>query len=221
MDTSVDRARFNMVQQQVRPWDVSDDRVLAALAEIHREDFVPDAYRGLAYADIDIPLRDGQTMTSPKIAGRLLQALLVGGGDKVLEIGTGSGYLTACLSRLGGRVLSLEIDPETAASTRERLSALELGRLEVRDGDGVAGAAGDGPFDVIAVTGSVPTEATVMALQEQLAEDGRLFVVVGEAPVMEAILITRVGARDFRRESLFETELSALSNAAEAESFVF
>ena len=221
MATSVDQARFNMVQQQVRPWDVSDDRILAALAEIQREDFVPDAYRGLAYADINIPLRDGQVMMSPKLVGRMLQALQVRDGDKVLEIGTGSGYATACLSRLGGRVLSLEIDPDTAASARDRLTALGLARLEVRDGDGIAGAADDGPFDVIAVTGSVPTESTVTALQEQLALDGRLFVIVGEAPVMEATLITRVGARDFRRESLFETEIPPLLNATEAEAFVF
>ena len=120
MDTSIDRARFNMIQQQIRPWDVVDDRVLSVMAEIPREQFVPDSYRSLAYADIEIPIGDGQTMLAPKLVARMLQALDVQPVDKILEIGTGTGYPTACLSHLGGRVFSMEIHAESGGAGRGR-----------------------------------------------------------------------------------------------------
>ena len=221
MEISTESARFNMIQQQIRPWDVLDDRVLDVLAELQREDFVPDAYKGLAYADIEVPIGNGQLMLSPKVVGRMLQALALQPGDKVLEIGTGTGYVTACLSRLGGRVISIEIDPELASGARDRLEALGLGRLEIRDGDGLAGPVEGGPFDVIAVSGSVPTEAPLQMLRDQLALDGRLFAIVGEPPIMEAVLITRVAGADYRRQALFETCAPVLVNAPEAEGFVF
>jgi len=221
MDTSIDRSRFNMIQQQIRPWNVADDQVLSVMADVPRERFVPDAYRSVAHADIEIPLGDGQTMLAPKVVGRMLQALTVQADDKILEIGTGSGYVAACLSRLGGRVISMEIHEGLAAQARETLQAMMLQRLEVRVGDGLAGSMDGQPFDVIALTGSLPNDEPLAALQEQLAPGGRLFAVVGEEPVMEALLVTRVSGSDFRRESLFETSVPALEKAPEPERFVF
>ncbi|MEA3278109.1 MAG: protein-L-isoaspartate O-methyltransferase [Pseudomonadota bacterium] len=221
MDISVDRARFNMIQQQVRPWDVVDDRVLSVMAEIPREQFVPDAYRSLAFADIEVPIGAGQTMLAPRVVGRMLQALDIRPGDRILEIGTGTGYITACLSRLGGRVVSMEIQAELAGQAQETLQALSLRRLEVRVGDGLAGPVEGHPFDVIAVTGSMPSDEPLAALEDQLAPNGRLFAIVGEAPVMEAVLITRIDASQFSREALFETSVPPLANVPEPERFVF
>lgn len=219
MDQPLAQARFNMIQQQVRTWGVLDDRVLAAMDAIEREAFVPDAYRSLAYADTDIPIGGGQHMLPPVLVGRLLQAVGVRPGDRVLEIGTGSGYVTACLAGLGGRVLSLEIDPTLAAAARERLAGTQ--GVEVRVADGLAGPVAGGPFDVIVLTGSLPSEAPIAALSQQLASGGRLFAVVGEAPAMAALLITRSGASGFRREVLLETCCEPLVNAVEPERFVF
>jgi len=221
MDISIDRARFNMIQQQIRPWNVADDQVLSVMSDVAREQFVPDAYRSVAHADIEIPIGDGQTMLAPKVVGRMLQALEVQADDKILEIGTGSGYVTACLSHLGGRVVSIEIHEGLASQARETLQAMMLQRLEVRVGDGLAGSMDGQPFDVIALTGSLPNDEPLAALQEQLAPGGRLFAVVGEEPVMEALLVTRVSGSDFRRESLFETSVPALEKAPEPERFVF
>jgi len=221
MDTSIDRARFNMIQQQIRPWNVADDQVLSVMADVPRERFVPAAYRSVAHADIEIPIEDGQIMLAPKVVGRMLQALGIQADDKILEIGTGSGYVTACLSRLGGRVVSMEIHEGVAAQAREALEAMMLGRLEVRVGDGLAEPVDGQPFDVITLTGSLPNDEPLAALQKQLAPDGRLFAVVGEEPVMEALLVTRVSANDFRRESLFETSIPALEKAPVPERFVF
>jgi len=221
MQSPTERMRFNMIEQQVRPWDVLDPRVLAVMGELPRESFVPDAYRGLAYADTEIPLGDGSLMLAPKVVGRMLQALSVQPGDKVLEIGTGTGYVTACLAGLGGRVHSVEIDPELADAARERIAALDLGQVEVETGDGLAEPFSDGPFDVIAVTGSMPTAEPLAMLRQQLSEGGRLFAVVGEAPLMEAILETQLDAGDVRREVLFETSVPALRNVPEPQRFAF
>jgi protein-L-isoaspartate(D-aspartate) O-methyltransferase len=221
MEQPLARARFNMIYQQVRPWGVLDERVLEALDRVARERFVPDAYLSLAYADIEIPIGDGQHMLPPRLVGRLLQAVAVRPGDRALEIGTGTGYVGACLACLGARVLSLEIDPVLAAQAKERLSAIGQGGVEVRVADGLAGRIEGGPFDVIAVTGSLPSEEGLKVLRQQLSVGGRLFAVVGEAPAMEAILITRLGASDDRQESLFETCVDPLANAVEPERFVF
>lgn len=221
MDNHFDLARFNMIQQQIRPWGVLDERVLDALSSLARERFVPDAYRGLAYADIEIPLNARTDMLAPKAVGRLLQALDVRPGEKVWEIGTGTGYVTACLSRLGGHVLSVEIDAALAAAARARLAALPCTGLEVRDGDGLAGPGAGGPFKAIAVTGSMPTDSALSLLQEQLFVGGRMFCILGEAPVMTATLITRLSVHDFRRESLFETCVPPLEGVLEPEGFVF
>jgi protein-L-isoaspartate(D-aspartate) O-methyltransferase len=184
---------------------------------VQREPFVPDAYKGLAYADVEIPLAGGQSMMAPKVVGRMLQALNLAGGDRVLEIGTGSGYVTACLARLAGEVISLELDAALLETARGNLDARNV---ELREGDALAAPVDGGPFNAIAVTGSLPAEQSVAALQEQLVDGGRLFVVLGEAPAMQATLITRRGG-GFSREVLFETELAALDKAQEAEHFVF
>jgi protein-L-isoaspartate(D-aspartate) O-methyltransferase len=221
METTAERARFNMIQQQIRPWDVLDDRVLDVMAEVRREAFVPDAYQGLAYADIEIPIGQATCMLAPRVVGRMLQALDVQPGDRVLEIGTGTGYVTACLGRLGGQVTSVEVDADLASEARSRLADLGLDSIQVQPGDALAGPVAGGAFDVIAVTGSMPTEASVPMLQGQLAPGGRLFCILGEAPAMEAVLITRVGERDMRREGLFETSAPALVNAIEPDGFEF
>lgn len=221
MNSTVDHARFNMIEQQIRPWTVLDDRVLSIMSEIKRELFVPDAYQALAYADIEIPLGESGSMLSPKLVGRMLQALQVRDGDKVLEIGTGTGYVTACLACLGGRVTSVEIDPDLAEGARSRLAAMRLDRVEVITGDAMVGPVDGGPFDIIAVTGSLPTEESLPMLRGQLTEGGRLFAVVGEQPVMEAVLETRMQGGDVRRESLFETAVPALRNLPTPERFVF
>ncbi len=218
---SFDRARFNMIEQQVRPWDVLDARVLSAMGQLEREHFVPAAYQGLAYADVEIPMGNGQSMLAPKLVGRVLQALGVQDGERVLEIGTGSGYLTACLSRLGGRVTSVEIDADLADAARARLDALGLERCTVHSADGMADKNDGAPFDVIAVTGSMPTDEPLAMLREQLADGGRLFAVVGEAPIMQALRITHLSRGEYRRESLFETAIPALQNVPEPERFVF
>ncbi|UHD18523.1 protein-L-isoaspartate O-methyltransferase family protein [Thiocapsa bogorovii] len=221
MEVTAERARFNMIQQQIRPWDVLDDRVLSVMAEIRREAFVPDAYQGLAYADIEIPIGTGSCMLAPKVVGRMLQALDVKSGERVLQIGAGTGYVSACLDRLGGRVTAVEIDADLAEEARVRLAGLELESIEVRTGDALSEPVEGEPFDVIVATGSMPTEAALPLLQGQLAPGGRLFCILGIEPVMEALLVTRVGERDFRREGLFETSTLALQNAAEANAFEF
>ncbi|NCA69146.1 MAG: protein-L-isoaspartate O-methyltransferase [Sphingobacteriia bacterium] len=219
MDTTAERARFNMIQQQIRPWDVLDDRTLEAMSEVRRECFVPDAYQGLAYADIEIPIGQGTSMLTPKIVGRMLQALAVMPGERVLEIGTGTGYVTACLARMGGQVTSLEIDPDLATMARSRLLEQGFDGIDVRVADALAGPVDGGPFAAIAVTGSMPSAAALPMLEAQLAPAGRLFCILGVAPVMEALLITRVGDRGMRRERLFETCVPTLVNVVEPEEF--
>jgi protein-L-isoaspartate(D-aspartate) O-methyltransferase len=182
---------------------------------------VPDAYQGLAYADIEIPIGRNTSMLAPKVVGRMLQALDVRPDDKVLEIGTGTGYTTACLARLGGRVVGIEIDPELAAAARERTGAMGLSRVEVLTGDAMAGPVEGGPFDVIAVTGSLPDETALSMLRKQLARGGRLFAVVGGEPLMRAVLETLLPSGDVRRKLLFETCVPRLRNAPEPARFVF
>lgn len=229
LDSMLDQARFNMIEQQVRPWQVLDDRVLTVMGTLPRERFVPDAYRGLAYADIEIPLGGGAAMLAPKVAGRLLQALAVQPGERVLEIGTGTGYLTACLAELGGQVVSVEIAPDLAAAANARLNALGervAGRVRLVVGDALAdasdlGPAATGPFDAIVLTGSIPTEEPLVALRRQLATGGRLVAILGTSPLMQARLETCIVAGDFRRQTLFETSVAALVNAPRPAPFVF
>ncbi len=214
------RARELMVEQQVRPWDVLDMPVLDVIARLPREAFVPDAHRALAYTDIELPLGQGARMMKPVIEGRTLQALKIEGGESVLEIGTGSGYLSACLGALAREVISLEINPELAAAARARLDATGLGtnvRVEVAD---ALHYTTDRQFDVVCVTGAVA--ALPPRFLQWLRPGGRLFVVRGQAPAMEAVLVRHGGdVNAAPAESLFETELDYLQGAEPVPQFRF
>ena len=212
-------ARFNMIEQQIRPWEVIDARVLATLQKLPREAFVDDEYKRLAYADIAVPIGEGQSMMKPVQEGRMLQALDVQPGDNVLEIGTGSGFTAACLADLGGIVTSYEIHDALSEAAAARLAALKSKNIELVVGDGLAASLAPASFDAIAVTGSMPVYAN--ALERLLKPGGRLFVVVGEEPAMQAMLISHVADGGRWEETLFETVLPALENAPQAERFHF
>ena len=219
MHTDIEQARFNMIEQQIRTWEVLDTRVLELLQEVPREHFVAEQYKGLAFADLEIPIGYGQTMLAPKMEARIVQALQLKESDRVLEIGTGSGYLTALLAKMAGHVYSVESVPELSETARARLAAHHIHNVTLEVGNAAQGWTAHAPYDVIVYTGSLPVlPATV---QNSLTMDGRLFVVVGEAPVMEATLIRRVAADGFHREVLFETCLPALSSAPQPERFQF
>ena len=216
MDTLA--ARRQMVDQQVRTWEVLDPRVLNAMSEVPRESFVPAEYRQLAFADAPIPVGYGQSMLAPKVQGRILQALGINAEDSVLEIGSGSGYLSAALALLGAATHSIDIHPGLIALARENLRAVPEARVkfEVRD---AFDAAPLGEFDVIAVTGSLPVYDS--RFERSLKIGGRLFAVIGAAPVMDAVLVRRVDSNEWIRESLFETVIEPLINATAAQKFVF
>ena len=213
------QARFNMVEQQIRTWEVLDQGVLDALFEVPREYFVPEAYRQLAFSDTRIPLGVGQSMMYPRVEARMLQALNPGPRDRVLEIGTGSGYVTALLAHFASSVVSLEIYAAFTESAAKRLRARDIGNIALITADGLGGYPAHGPYDVIAVTGSVPRRQP--AIEAQLAVGGRLFMVTGTGPAMEAILVTRTTAQAFAVESLFETELEPLVGAETPPQFAF
>lgn len=221
--TTIDyaKARELMVEQQVRPWDVLDPRVLDVLATLPREAFVADAHKNLAYADLALPLAHGEFMMKPVLEGRTLQSLAVEPTDDVLEIGTGSGYLTACLGRLAREVVSLEIHPDLAAAARERLAAQTILNAQVVDADALDYST-DRRFNAICVTGAV---AQIPAQWLQwLQPGGRLFVVRGRSPAMEAVLVgggERNQVNASRIQSLFETDLAYLQGAAPAPAFEF
>lgn len=221
--TTIDyaKAREVMVEQQVRPWDVLDPRVLDVLAELPREAFVADAHKNLAYTDLALPLGHGEFMMKPVMEGRTLQSLGVNPTDDVLEIGTGSGYLTACLGRLAREVVSLEIHADLAAAARERLSAQTVLNAQVIDADALNYST-DRRFNAICVTGAV-AQIPPQWLQ-WLQPGGRLFVVRGRSPAMEAVLVgggERNEVNAARIQSLFETDLSYLQGAAPAPAFEF
>jgi protein-L-isoaspartate(D-aspartate) O-methyltransferase len=216
---NLEQARYNMIEQQIRPWDVLDDRVLGVLSATPREDFVPEQYRELAFSDICIPLPDEQCMMPPKLEGRLLQSLAVLPGDDILEIGTGSGYLTACLARLGSSVHSIDLFPGFTAAAGELLAGHNINNVTLETGDAGAGWQSDKRYDAIAVTGSLPL--LHHGFHELLNPGGRLFVIVGQPPIMQALLITRAGEQEWNSESLFETAIPALLNAPRPEDFKF
>jgi len=216
---NIDQARFNMIQQQIRPWDVADDRVLELIARLPREEFVPAAYRNLAFADIMIPLGHGQMMMEPKAEARFVQELAIGPKDTILEVGTGSGYVTALLASLGASVTSVEIIPELAAEAKEKLAAHKIASVKLEVGDAARGWAAGAPYDAILVTGSTPVLPE--EFKQQLAIGGRLAVVVGQPPIMEAKLIRRLSEQAFEEISLFDTKLPPLINALPAPAFVF
>ena len=215
----IERARHNMIEQQIRPWEVVDQRVLDILQAVPREVFVPGGYRGLAFADIEVPLGHGESMLTPKIEAKLLQALEIQSTDRVLEVGTGSGYLTACLAQLGGHVVTIDLHSDFVEQARSRLAGLGIGNVEYLTGDVFVTELPAAPFDVIAVTGSLPIPSE--RLEGLLNDGGRLFAVIGEPPAQEAQLVTRIRERVFRRERLFETVVPPLQNAPRPEAFVF
>lgn len=214
-----EHARFNMVEQQIRPWEVLDGRVLELLETIQREDFVPVRYRKLAFADIDIPLDCGQVMMRPKIEARMLQALDIQPDETVLEIGTGSGFATACLAGLAKHVVSVEIHEALHREAAAKLADKGVRNVELFVGDAMGGWQPEQAHDVVVVTGSVPELPE--AFLGWVNPGGRLFVVRGQSPAMEALLMTRVGVTEWTVESLFETDLPALENAAPAPEFTF
>jgi protein-L-isoaspartate(D-aspartate) O-methyltransferase len=216
MDTLA--ARQQMVDQQIRTWEVLDPRVLDVFAMVPREAFVPPEYRELAFADTPIPIGLGQSMLAPKIQGRILQALSIGAADRVLEVGSGNGYLAACLGLLGSSTRSIDIHPQFTASAQANLRAVPLATVEFETRDAF-GAAPLGEYDAIAVTGSLPVYDA--RFEQSLRLGGRLFAIVGEAPVMDAILVRRVDTAEWIRESLFETVVEPLINATAAQRFVF
>ena len=218
-DNNYSTARFNMVEQQVRPWEVIDQRVLKTMMTIPRELFVTDEYKGLAYADIEVPLANGETMLKPTIVGRLLQALAIKPTDTVLEIGTGSGYVTACLASLAKKVTSIEIDADASTAAGDNLIAAGISNVNLIVGDALKSIPNDAPYDVIAVTGSIADCQDI--LPKELNNRGRLFFISGEAPVMKAELITRINGDIYSRESLFETEIHSLQNVPKKEAFSF
>jgi protein-L-isoaspartate(D-aspartate) O-methyltransferase len=212
-------ARFNMIEQQVRTWEVLDPKVLQLLNEVPRENFVPEGYQGLAFADIEIPLGFGQSMLSPKLEGRILQALNIQKTDKVLHVGTGSGYFTALLAHLANHVISLEINAELSATAAYKLSQNNVHNVTVELADGIVGMPSQQPFDVIVFTGSSPVEPT--NVRQQLKVGGAMFIVLGQAPVMQATLIQRVTEAGFKEDVLFETCIPELENAPQANAFEF
>jgi protein-L-isoaspartate(D-aspartate) O-methyltransferase len=214
-----ERARHNMIEQQIRPWEVFDQRVLDALQAVPRETFVPGGYRGLAFADIEVPIGHGEAMLAPKIEAKLLQALAIQHTDRVLEIGTGSGYLTACLARLGGHVVTIDLHADFTEQARTRLAELGIANVEYLTGDAFTADIPGAPFDVVAVTGSIPVPAE--RLEGLLNDGGRLFVVVGAPPAQAARLVTRIREGVLRGEDLFETVIPPLRNAPRPEAFVF
>jgi protein-L-isoaspartate(D-aspartate) O-methyltransferase len=216
---NLEQARFNMVEQQIRPWEVLDQAVLDLLYAVPREEFVPPAFRQLAFADMQIPIGEGEAMMAPKIEARLLQALALRKTERVLEVGTGSGYLTALLARCAAHVYSLEIRPALAAIGRENLARHGVDNVTPELGDGARGDAKRAPYDAIVLTGSTPLLPGV--LKEQLAPGGRLFAVVGEPPVMVATLVTCTAPGAYGSVGLFDTVLAPLVNAAQPPRFRF
>ena len=216
---NIEQARFNMIEQQIRPWEVLDPQVLDLLFVVKREDFVPAAYRNLAFADMEIPVGSGQVMLAPRVEARLLQELGIKKTDKMLEIGTGSGYMAALLAARAEHVITIESRPELAAFARENLERADVTNVTVEVGDGANGWTPRAPYDAIIVSGSLPVLPS--ALLKQLRVGGRLAVIVGEAPVMEAQLITCSTEGVYNTVNLFETVVPALDGGEAKSGFSF
>ena len=218
-----DIARFNMIEQQIRPWEVLDGAVLSLLSVVKRENFAPMAHKALAFVDMEIPLKDGnqtgQVMLPPRVEARLLQDADVKRTDKVLEVGTGSGYMAALLAHQAASVLSFELDAALAQQARTNLQAAGVHNVEVRQADGSQGAPSDGPFDVIMLSGSVPNVPQV--LLNQLSIGGRLLAVVGEDPVMRASVITRTADQQWQTSEPWDTMAPRLQGFPEHNRFSF
>jgi len=218
MNAKTEAARRQMIDQQVRAWDVLDARVLETLAAVPREKFVPEAYRAVAFADAPIPIGHGQHMLPPALHGRMLQALAPMRGERALEIGTGSGYFAACLAQMTGSVDGVEIHAELAAAAAQAIRELGLARVSIETGDALAREF-DAAFEVIAVTGALP--APHAGFERALVVGGRLFCVIGHAPIMEARLVIRTGENSWLSEALFETRIAPLIQAEPPSRFRF
>lgn len=214
-----DQCRYNMVEQQIRPWNVLDKTVLNLLATLPRENFVPASQQHLAFVDIECPLPAGQNMLAPKVEARMVQDLKLQKTDTVLQIGTGSGYTAALSAALAKKVLSLEIEPAIASAARSNLQNAAIANVEVRTADGTSGAAADGPFDAILLSGSVA--AVPQVLLDQLKIGGRLIAIVGNLPIMRVHLITRSSATEFSTQQPWDTVATRLVNFPEATHFSF
>lgn len=213
------KARFNMIEQQIRTWDVLDPTVLQLFNEVPRENFVPAEYQGLAFADIEIPIGQGQTVLSPKLEGRILQALNVQKSQTVLHIGTGSGYFTALLASLAKQVISVEIEADLSAQAAKNLTKNNIQNVTLEVADGTLGRPSYEHYDVIVYTGSSPVEPA--NVRQQLTIGGLMFIVLGSAPAMQATLIQRVSKTGYKEDVLFETCIPELINAPQAEQFEF
>ena len=216
---NVEQARFNMIEQQIRPWDVLDAGVLSLLAMMRREDFVPAEHKALAFVDAEVPLPGGQFMLSPKVEARLLQEAHVQRHERVLEIGTGSGFMAALLSHRAQSVTSLEIRPELLQFARDNLRRAAVHNVDVREADGALGLPGEAPFDVIVLSGSVAL--VPQDLLNQLRTGGRLIGIVGSEPVMRAVRITRTGDTSFQTVELFDTVAPRLQGFEAPTRFTF
>ncbi len=218
-DNNTELARSNMIEQQIRPAEVLDQRVLETISETPREAFVPETYQDLAFSDINVDLGNAEMMMKPIMEARILQALDIQPGDKILEIGTGSGYLTALLAKLGGHVESVEIKPEILDQAKTRLDNQGITNITLVQGDASEGWNQNEAFDVIAITGSFPILPE--SFQKQLTVGGRMVVIVGQSPVMEALLITRAAEDQWVTKALFETDFPALQNVEQPQAFTF
>jgi protein-L-isoaspartate(D-aspartate) O-methyltransferase len=220
---NIEQARFNMIQQQIRPWNVLDLDILRLLERVPRERFVPPAQQALAFVDMELPLTAqgacGPCMLAPRVEARMLQDLQLKPSDRVLEIGTGSGYMAALLGERAARVISLEIDPDLAARARANLQAAGVANVDVRVQDGARGLPESGPFDAIVLSGSVAQ--VPQALLEQLQVNGRLIAIVGDEPMMRATLITRSGPHSFSTQQTWDTCAPRLLNFEETPQFQF
>jgi len=215
----IEQARYNMVEQQIRPWDVLDQNVLDLLFKVRREDFVPEAHRNLAFVDMEIPLGHGESMWTPKLEARAVQELDLRPTDRVLEIGTGSGYLTALLAAEAAEVVSVDILPYFTTTAGQKLRAHGISNVQLHTGDAACDWDDASGFDVVILTGSTPLLSD--ALVRRLRVGGRLFAIVGEAPVMQAQLVTCTAPGAYRSVTLFETCVKALVNAPHPAAFVF
>ena len=216
---NIELARFNMIEQQIRPWDVLNLGVLELLGIVKREDFAPTAYRSMAFVDTEVPLPGGQCMLAPKVEARILQELDVHKHERVLEIGAGSGFMAALLAHKAQHVTTFEINPELARFAANNLKRAGVMNVDVRTGDGARGLASDAPFDVIVLSGSVAEVPA--ALLAQLKVGGRLVAIVGQVPVMRAMLVRRSIDQGFEHNVLFDTVAQRLSGFSEPTRFQF
>ncbi len=216
---NLEQTRFNMVEQQIRTWDVLDQKVLDLLYKTKREEYVPAAYRSMSFVDMEIPLEHGAVMLTPKMEARIIQELHIKKSDNILVIGAGTGYMTALLAQLGSHVYSVEIEPALLAAAKINLQVHDIQNVTLEQGDGANGWSRHAPYDVIILTASTPVLPDTF--KKDLSPGGRLFAVVGEEPIMEATLITCTTPNQFHSKLLFETCTAPLKNAIQAEQFHF